>query len=475
MPWERGPAICDTAVPLALVAPGDGTENAMQLGRFCESLAVMLACAAAGAGLGCSGGGETGTGGATATTTGGTGGGGPASDVQYYRDAKPILDAKCGQCHVEGGIAPFTLGSYDDAKAQLGLIKASVVSKTMPPWPPNDACADYVAARSLSQDQIDVITKWVDGGGVAGDPKDEGKPIPVDTTGALSRVDLNLPIPVTYTQVDTPDDYHCFVLDWPYDTVKYVSGFGANPGDPRVVHHVIAFLVAPSDVPTLQGLDDKEAGPGYTCFGSSGINANEWLGAWAPGSPGQDFPPGTGIRVEPGSKIALQIHYNSLNAGPQPDKTSIDFKIDDSVVKEGKIQPWANPQWLDSKKMDIPAGMTDVEHHFAYDPSQFLTGGEPFTIYSSNLHMHTLGTRAKMEIQHAEAETECLLQIDDWNFHWQGSYGFQKPKTFHPGDKLYLECHWDNSAGNQSGAPKDTWWGEGTTDEMCLGGFYWTK
>lgn len=75
-----------------------------------------------------------------------------------------------------------------------------------------------------------MITKWVDGGGLEGDPKDEGKPIPVDNEGALSRVDLNLPIPVTYTQVDTPDDYHCFVIDWPYDTVKYVSGFGANPG-----------------------------------------------------------------------------------------------------------------------------------------------------------------------------------------------------------------------------------------------------
>ena len=89
--------------------------------------------------------------------------------------------------------------------------------------------------------------------------------------------------------------------------------------------------------------------------------------------------------------------------------------------------------------------------------------------------MHTLGTTAKMEIQHPDAANECVLQIDDWNFHWQGSYGFVNPKTFNPGDKLYLECHWDNSAGNQSGAPKDTFWGEGTGDEMCLGGFYWTK
>ena len=440
----------------------------MQLDR---TFLVLFACATS-AVMGCSGGGDTGSGGGSGTTTTTTTT--PNDAVQYYRDAKPILDAKCGNCHYDGGIGPFSLTDYASSKAVLGLLKDNVVSKRMPPWPPNDTCSEYIGDRSLTQDQIDTLTKWVDGGGVEGDPKDEGKPLTVDMTGALSRVDLNMPIPVEYTQKDEPDDYHCFLIDWPYDTVKFVSGFGANPGDARVVHHVIAFLVKPSDVPTMQALDDAEPGPGYTCFGSSGINGNEWLGAWAPGTPGQDFPAGTGIRVEPGSKIALQIHYNSLTAGPQPDKTSIDFKIDDTVEKEGFIQPWANPQWLDSKLMSIPAGEADVEHHFQYDPTGFLNGGKPITVYSAGLHMHTLGTRASLQIKHPDKSSDCMLQIDDWNFHWQGAYGFSQPKTLHPGDQLYLECHWDNTAAHQSGAPKDTWWGEGTGDEMCLGTFYWT-
>ena len=64
--------------------------------------------------------------------------------------------------------------------------------------------------------------------------------------------------------------------------------------------------------------------------------------------------------MEPGSKIALQVHYNSLNAGAQEDQTSIDFKIDDTVEKEGKIQPWTNPQWISGKAMSIPASLS---HH----------------------------------------------------------------------------------------------------------------
>lgn len=435
------------------------------------ALALLLSTAA-----GC-GGGDAATGGSGAGGDAGTGGSGAGSSqsAQFYRDIKPVFDAKCNSCHLEGGIAPFPLDTYEAAKPLLGLIKEEIGAGRMPPWPPDEACGEYWGDRSLSADQVDLITRWVDDGAPEGDPADEGKPLSLEGQTKLTRVDLNLPIPVEYTQKAEPDDYRCFVIDWPHEDVTYVSGFRANPGDARVVHHVIAFLVKPDDVPEIEALDAAEEGEGYTCFGGSGINANEWLGAWAPGSLGSDFPPGTGIRVEPGSKIALQIHYNSLTAGPQPDKTTIDFKIDTTVEKQGHIQPWAKPSWLSDQSMMIPAGETDVKHTFSFDPTSFLTGGKAFTMYSASLHMHQLGTSGKMEIQRENGDKECLLQIDDWNFHWQGSYGFKAPKTFNPGDKLYLECHWDNSAGNQTEAPKDTWWGEGTRDEMCLGGFYFTE
>ena len=44
-----------------------------------------------------------------------------------------------------------------------------------------------------------------------------------------------------------------------------------------------------------------------------------------------------------------------------------------------------------------------------------------------------------------------------------------------------MTCSWDNSASNQQIIdgdilePIDVQWGEGTTDEMCLGGFYVTS
>lgn len=425
--------------------------------RSTAALALALLSSTAG----CSSKGETGA---------ATGGPVDTASVTYYEHAKPILDAKCTSCHTPGGIAPFELETYESAKTYAGLIPEAVQDRIMPPWLAADGCTDYAADRSLDDAQIATLVAWVGEGAAAGDPAREGAPIDTGPKVELTRVDVSLPLSAPYTQKAEPDDYRCFVMDWPEATTKYVTGFRANPGNAQVVHHVIAFLAGPGDVGAVQALDDAEDGPGYTCFGGPGFGqAATWLGAWAPGSAGSDFPPDTGIEVLPGSKIVLQIHYNTLTAGKQPDQTSVDFKVDDAVAKEAWIQPWTNPQWLQGG-MSIPSGDADVKHAFAYDPTDFISGGQPFTIYTAGLHMHTLGTRAKLWIERAGGEEECLLDIPRWDFHWQGAYLLQQPKVFNPGDRIHIECHWDNSQG-----ASEVKWGESTTDEMCLGSWYSTR
>ena len=58
-----------------------------------------------------------------------------------------------------------------------------------------------------------------------------------------------------------------------------------------------------------------------------------------------------------------------------------------------------------------------------------------------------------------------------WDFHWQNSYRLAQPKEIKSGERMAVECHWDNSL---PGA-QDVTWGEGTSDEMCLGTFYMTQ
>ncbi len=391
-------------------------------------------------------------------------------EVTYWTDIKPILDGRCVACHHDGGIGPFTLETYEDAAAWAVASLAAIDSGAMPPWPPADGCNSFVGVRELTADQVETLATWIDLQTPEGDPATQGAPLP-DVAPGLSRVDASIPMPEAYTPVQSPDDYRCFLVDWPaeYDTTTYVTGFRAVPGDDAIVHHVIAFLATPDQKDAYAELDAAEDGPGYTCFGGTGGPSRTWLGGWAPGSAGTDLPEGLGLEVPPGSQVILQVHYNTTSAAPAPDLTAVEFKVDAEVETVAHVMPWTDPSWLAPGGMMIPAGDADVAHAFDYDPTT-LAGG-PLVVWSAALHMHQLGRAGTLSVTRASGETECLLQIDDWDFHWQGSYGFVDPIRIEPGDELHLECHWDNSAANQAGSaePKDVQWGEGTGDEMCLG------
>lgn len=403
----------------------------------------------------------------------GTGDTGTVAMVTYYEDVKPILDARCTACHHEGGIAPFSLTDYEDAQTWAPSVAAAIQAGTMPPWPPNADCNDYLGSRELTDEQIDTIVAWNDVAAPMGDPAKEGPPL-TDVDPGLSRVDLSLEMAEPYTPQQSPDDYRCFLVPWSdeFSGDAFVTGFRAVPGNQAIVHHVIAFLATPEQVAAYEDLDAAEAGPGYTCFGGTGGPSRTWLGGWAPGGAGSDLPDGLGLQVPAGSMVILQVHYNTLNGAAEPDQTAIEFKVDESVDKVARVVPFANPGWL-AGGMDIPADDPDATHAFQRDVTQLLGG--PQTVYTAALHMHTLGDHASLSVERADGSSACMLQIDDWDFHWQGSYGLQAPMQLAPGDEIKLECHFDNTAANQPlvdgvpQQPRDVNWGEGTTDEMCLG------
>jgi len=398
------------------------------------------------------------------------------TSLTFWRDVKPLMDAKCAMCHTDGGIAPFALADYATVQSHAQEIRTAVGTRTMPPWLAAPGCNSYRADRSLSDDQIATITGWINGGAPEGKKSDYVAGVP-DLSGALSRVDLSLPMATEYTPQISPDDYRCFLLDWTPTTTKYVTGFRANPGNKSIVHHVIAYLARPNTVASYQAMDGKDGKPGYTCFGGPGgsAGAGEWIGSWAPGAFGYDEPEGTGIQIPVGSKIILQVHYNTATTMAQPDLTSLDFKLDDTVAHQAFDIPWTSIQWVQGG-MQIPAGSADTMHAFDYDVSKYvgylthsvIDGTKPFTVWGTGMHMHTHGTSGRVDLMPAAGgANSCLLDVPRWDFHWQGGYLFQQEFLYHPGDQIHLECHWDNSKGTT-----DLNWGEGTGDEMCLTGFY---
>lgn len=426
----------------------------------------------------------------------------------YYKDVKPIFDARCARCHREGGIGPFDISDMEQMRPRFEHIKAYVTERIMPPWLPSAKGHKLVRDISLSDAQIATIVNWVDQKTPMGSAEDEGPALPAIVAELQSR-DVVIKAQKPYTPQITPDDYRCFVLDWPRQTTTYITGFSIAPDQPSIVHHVVAYLAkeissdstagSPSQIELAQSLDASDDGEGYTCFGSS-LTGADVVGAWAPGVDATPYPKDTGILVPAGSKIILQVHYHigphihkhsnakflaHVEAGIPADHSSVIFQLADTVKKEANMQFWTDrTNWVAGHKMDIPAGQKNVEHSFSFDMTtlysllSFTTGGlEPYAsmshglqIHGAILHQHLLGKSISLRIDRQDGEQDLLIDIPRWDFHWQSLYFLEQPVSFAPRDKLTLECHWDNSA---KGA-KDANWGEGTDDEMCIAVVYVT-
>jgi hypothetical protein len=88
--------------------------------------------------------------------------------------------------------------------------------------------------------------------------------------------------------------------------------------------------------------------------------------------------------------------------------------------------------------------------------------------------MHLLGASIRLELNPGTSRAKVLLDIPRWDFHWQNGYTLAQPVKAAPGDVVRVTCRHDVRKRRQegSGVPRQAryvLWGEGTTDEMCLG------
>jgi hypothetical protein len=89
--------------------------------------------------------------------------------------------------------------------------------------------------------------------------------------------------------------------------------------------------------------------------------------------------------------------------------------------------------------------------------------------------MHMRGVDIRIDLNPGTPNARVLLHIPHWHFHWQDAYYLEHPVAASPGDTIRVTCRFDNSGGaqpvvgGQQLAPRYVLWGEGTTDEMCLG------
>ena len=322
---------------------------------------------------------------------------------------------------------------------------------------------------------------------------------------------LTLRVPTAYTPSPPStgtDDYRCFLLDPKLSRDAMVTGVDVLPGNPKVVHHVILFRVPPAQVARARALDAAQPGQGWTCFGGSGVDsqgatldAAPWLGAWAPGGGERVMAKDVGMPLAKGSRVVMQVHYNLL-AGRGPDTTAARLRLAPADGSRKTLQTVLLPAPVElpcrpgrtGPLCSRPAAVADVTKRFGTvagltgnylnmvcqgvgpSPTQRCTRPvtEKATIRAVAGHMHLLGRSISITVNRGRADERRVLDIPVWDFDDQGSRAVTPAVRVKPGDTLTVECRHDQALRDVlpafAGQPERyVVWGEGTTDEMCLG------
>ncbi len=304
------------------------------------------------------------------------------------------------------------------------------------------------------------------------------------------------------------DDYRCFVLDPHLATSAFITGLNIVPGARKIVHHVILFRVPPAQVRAVEAKDAAEKGQGWTCFGGTGVDGQEadglddapWLGAWAPGGHEQVMAKDVGVPLAKGSRIIMQVHYNLL-AGPRPDVSSAQLRLApasrhlaalETMLLPAPVELPCRPGHTRSPLCSRKASVQDAVRRFgeagqAADYLHLLCGPVrpgptqscrrtvrgPATIRAAAGHMHLLGRSIRIEVDPGTPRARTVLDIRHWDFDDQGARTVA-PVRLRAGDTVQVTCRHDQRLRDLlpsfDGQPeKYVVWGEGTTDEMCLG------
>jgi hypothetical protein len=389
----------------------------------------------------------------------------PDYPVTFHRDILPLLDKHCNDCHVPGSTAGFSMDRYELVAPISRLIAGVVEAGTMPPWLPSADCQEFKHARHLSPEEIAAFRQWADDGAPEGNPADAPPPV---TRERMEMGEPDFVIDMGFAYKPTParaggvDDYRCFVVDPGLEEDRYVNGFVTHPGNSAVVHHVLVYSVPETAADRLAQLEAEDDRPGYTCFGGPKIGSARLISGWVPGMLPLQFEDKHGIKIPAGSKLVVQMHYNTVYDKEGTDRTTIDLHYVDpaDAPLELAIVPLLNSRFL------IPAGDDDVSVVATSDPIPLQV-----TLHGIVPHMHLLGKSIDVKyVRDRTGDEMCLIDIPEWDFNWQGFFLYERPLTLPAGYRPVLTCRYDNSPANQPDGrqPSDVTWGDGTYDEMCL-------
>jgi hypothetical protein len=346
----------------------------------------------------------------------------------------------------------------------------------MPPWHIDKTVGIQLFKndRSLSDEQIDVIVRWVDAGAPKGDPKDMPAPRQwqddaVWNFAALFGGPPDLIIrSVPYTMPARGQDaWFKPTVETGLTEPRWVRAIEIRPSTVkgrRITHHALARLQqddpdAPPPAPRPDPnapIDpdapvDDNVGPGL-------------LMEWAVGKQGEIMRANSGKLMLPGSKIRWDIHYSA--AGEE---------ITDTV----ELGLYFYPKGQEPKYRQVLAsfgaargnGGLDIRPNSIAINQGFHVMKKAGRVENFQPHMHLRGKAMMMEAILPNGQTQVLSHVNNFNFNWHNNYVYadEAAPLLPKGTIIRITSWHDNTAANPANPDPTQWVGNGdrTVDEMA--------
>jgi hypothetical protein len=353
----------------------------------------------------------------------------------------------------------MSLKSYSDVRPWARSIRARVADRQMPPWQIDRTVGiqKFKNDRSLTDDQLATVLKWIDAGAPQGDPKDMPPPVkwPEDqgwnfaAQFGQSEPDLIVKSPDFTMEAVSQDAWDKRVTPSGITEPRWVRAIEIRPSNVkgrRITHHAIAYL--------------QQEEPGAAPV--PGVGGGAMFMEWAVGKQGELMRPDSGKLLLPGSSFRWDIHYSQ--AGEQ-----ITSNVEMGIYFYPKGQ---EPKYRVNLSL-VPAalGTMDIRPNTVSVVEGFTVMRENARIESFQPHMHLRGKAMQVSAILPSGQTQIISHVADFNFNWMTTYVYADDAAplLPKGTILKVTAWHDNTPAKKSNPDPNQWvgWGDRTVDEMA--------
>ncbi|MEQ8953284.1 MAG: redoxin domain-containing protein, partial [Gammaproteobacteria bacterium] len=319
----------------------------------------------------------------------------------YATEIAPLLQEKCVACHIDGGIAPFAMDSHMMVQGWSPMMKEVLLTKRMPPAQVDPSIRHFTNARYMEPEQVQTLVHWIDAGSPRGESEVDPLALvePPHSEWELGEPDYVVDVPAYTVPATGVLDYENVTINLPFEEDVWVKSVQHLPGDRRVLHHLLSFIVpADYDEKIIEGENDSY---------------REFLEGYAPGKDGSaTYPADSGVFVPKGSAVQMSLHYTTFGK-ESVDNTRLGLYF---AKEEPKYQYSTYSLSHGGSNLNIPPGVSEhkMTASYVFEDEIMLHGLRP--------HMHYRGKYMRMSVIYPDGNREDILNVPDYNFAWQPTY-----------------------------------------------------